>query len=141
MKNIHNCKILLVLFAMIACGLFASSSNGYSLVTDSNSQRPVDDAVIAAVQVPPLWTRGGVFAGNDGIGQAGRMSVDLSGNIAIVSGPAFGRDLAVTSYTSEGVFRWTRTIIPLAGTFVGDWIVSSPACAALPNARAPATPA
>ncbi|MBK7932712.1 MAG: PKD domain-containing protein [Acidobacteria bacterium] len=126
--KIRELKIFFILIAMTAGGLFSSEARGTSPVSGgfSNSRSSAVDSAIAAVQVPPLWTRGGVFAGSDGIGQAGRMSVDLSGNIAIVSGPAFGRDLAVTSYTSEGVLRWTRTIIPLAGTFVGDWIVSSP---------------
>ncbi len=42
-----------------------------------------------------------------------------------MSGPAKARDLAVTSYTADGILRWQRTVSPAFGTFVGDWIVAS----------------
>ena len=83
-------------------------------------------AIIAAPSIPVLWTAGGLDAGTTGSGQAARMAVDAIGNVAIVSGPALGRDLAVTSYTGDGTFRWRRTVTPTVGTFTGDWIVGSP---------------
>ena len=54
----------------------------------------------AATTLPVLWTAGGLSAGNDGAGQAARIAVDASGNVAVVSGPAYARSLAVTSYTA-----------------------------------------
>ncbi len=54
------------------------------------------------------------------------MAADASGNVAIVSGPAGGRLLAVTSYTPDGVLRWQRTISPSIGTFAGDWVAAAP---------------
>ena len=44
----------------------------------------------------------------------------------MVSGPSGGRDLAVTSYTATGSFRWRSTVTPTLGTFVGDWVVAAP---------------
>ena len=61
-----------------------------------------------------------------GAGQAARIATDASGNVAVVSGPAGGRDLAVTSYTATGSLRWRRTVSPASGTFTGDWIVAAP---------------
>lgn len=81
---------------------------------------------IAAAQIPVLWTAGGLSAGNDGVGQAARIATDASGNVAVVSGPAFARDLAVTSYTADGTFRWRGTVSPNSGTFQGDWIAAAP---------------
>ncbi len=87
----------------------------------------VGPAVAAtATTLPVLWTAGGLSAGNDSAGQAARMTVDGSGNITVVSGPAGGSLLAVTSYTSTGVLRWQRTVSPSSGTFVGDWVVAAP---------------
>src|SRR6476619_5236423 len=83
-------------------------------------------AVLFAANLPALWTAGGLDAGTTGAGQAARMAVDAMGNVAIVSGPALSRDLAVTSYTTDGTFRWRRTVTPTAGTFTGDWIAASP---------------
>lgn len=83
-------------------------------------------AIIAASTVPVLWTAGGLDAGTTGAGQAARMAVDATGNVAILSGPALSRDLAVTSYTTDGTFRWRRTVTPTVGTFTGDWIAASP---------------
>jgi PKD repeat protein len=85
----------------------------------------------AAVAAAPttltvLWTAGGLSAGTDSAGQAARIAADASGNVAVVSGPAGGRLLAVTSYTSSGVLRWQRTVSPSSGTFVGDWVVAAP---------------
>lgn len=83
-------------------------------------------AAFSAPPVPVLWTAGGLDAGNGGVGQAARMAVDADGNVAIVSGPAAGRLLAVTSYTPDGVRRWERTVAPSSGTFVGDWVAAAP---------------
>ncbi|BAL22541.1 PQQ-binding-like beta-propeller repeat protein [Azoarcus sp. KH32C] len=81
----------------------------------------------AAITEPVLqWTAGGLSAGIDSAGQAARMAVDARGNVAIVSGPSGGRNLAVTSYTENGVFRWRSTVNPASGTFVGDWVVAAP---------------
>ena len=61
---------------------------------------------VAATTLPVLWTAGGLSAGTDSAGQAARIATDASGNVAVVSGPSGGRDLAVTSYTANGTFRW-----------------------------------
>jgi PKD repeat protein len=81
---------------------------------------------IAATSLPVLWTAGGLSAGLDSAGNAARIASDTSGNVAVVSGPSGGRDLAVTSYTATGSFRWRRTVTPTSGTFVGDWVVAAP---------------
>ena len=81
---------------------------------------------VGATNLVPLWTGGGLSAGIDSAGQAARMAVDPFGNVAVVSGPAEASRLAVTSYTSEGVLRWQRTVSPGIGTFVGDWIAAAP---------------
>lgn len=81
---------------------------------------------LAATTPPVLWTAGGLDAGTTGPGQSARMATDASGNVAVVSGPSGGRDLAVTSYTATGAFRWRSTVIPTSGTFVGDWIAAAP---------------
>jgi PKD repeat protein len=44
----------------------------------------------------------------------------------VVSGPAAGRNLAVTSYTAAGTLRWSSSISPAAGTFLGDWVAAAP---------------
>jgi hypothetical protein len=85
----------------------------------------------AAVQavpttLPVLWTAGGLTSGNDGAGNSANMTVDGSGNIAVVSGPSLGRDLAVTSYTATGTFRWRSTVSPSVGTMAGGWVVAAP---------------
>ena len=54
------------------------------------------------------------------------MATDAAGNVAVVSGPSKGRDLAVTSYTSTGSFRWSSSVGPSSGTFQGDWVVAAP---------------
>ncbi len=76
--------------------------------------------------LPILWEAGGLTAGNDGAGQAARVAVDTAGNVAVVSGPSKARDLAVTSYTAAGAFRWVGAVSPSIGTFVGDWVEAAP---------------
>jgi hypothetical protein len=83
-------------------------------------------AVLAATTLTVVWTAGGLDAGSTGPGQSARMAVDAVGNVAIVSGPASSRDLAVTSYTQDGTFRWRRSVTPAVGTFTGDWVAASP---------------
>ena len=80
----------------------------------------------ATGELPVLWTVGGESAGTESAGQGARISVDPAGNVAVVSGPSKGRDLAVTSYTQDGVKRWRRSITPVSGTFDGDWVVAAP---------------
>lgn len=80
----------------------------------------------ATTTAPVLWTAGGLSAGTDGAGQAARIASDAAGNVAVVSGPSGGRDLAVTSYTADGNLRWRSTASPSSGTFVGDWVAASP---------------
>jgi PKD repeat protein len=82
-------------------------------------------AAAEAQTISVLWTAGGVDAGTTGAGQAARVTTDALGNVAVVSGPA-GRDLAVTSYTASGTFRWRQTVSPSSGTFMGDWVVAAP---------------
>ena len=81
---------------------------------------------LAAPALPVLWTAGGLSAGTDSAGQAARIAVDAAGNVAVVSGPSGGRDLAVTSYTANGAFRWRGVISPASGTFAGDWVAAAP---------------
>jgi hypothetical protein len=76
--------------------------------------------------LPILWEAGGQSPGSDGAGQAARVAVDSAGNLAVVSAPSEARDLAVTSYTQEGVFRWRNAVSPSIGTFVGDWVAAAP---------------
>lgn len=73
-----------------------------------------------------VWTAGGLSAGVDSAGQAARIAADQQGNVAVVSGPAAARELAVTSYTIDGAFRWRSTAAPASGTFRGDWIANAP---------------
>ena len=80
----------------------------------------------AATILSERWIAGGLSAGIDSAGQAARIASDASGNVVVVSGPSGGRDLAVTSYTAEGILRWRRTVTPALGTFVGDWVVAAP---------------
>jgi PKD repeat protein len=81
---------------------------------------------VGAASVPVLWTAGGLSAGTDSAGQAARIATDAWGNVAVVSGPALARDLAVTSYTASGSFRWRSAVSPSVGTFTGDWVVAAP---------------
>ena len=83
-------------------------------------------AVGAATLLSELWTAGGLSAGTDSAGQAARIASDASGNVAVVSGPSGGRDLAVTSYTADGAFRWRSSVSPSVGTFQGDWVTAAP---------------
>lgn len=82
--------------------------------------------VLAAPTLTLSWTAGGLSAGTDSTGQAARMAVDPFGNVAVLSGPANGTDLTVTSYTSNGQFRWRSAATPSIGTFAGDWIAAAP---------------
>jgi len=81
---------------------------------------------VAVTTLPVLWTAGGLASGSDSAGQAARIAADASGNVAVVSGPSLGRDLAVTSYTAAGAFRWRSSVSPSVGTFLGDWVVAAP---------------
>jgi PKD repeat protein len=81
---------------------------------------------VGATTVPALWTAGGLSAGLESAGQAARIATDGFGNVAVVSGPSGGRDLAVTSYTADGILRWRSTVTPALGTFVGDWVAAAP---------------
>ena len=83
-------------------------------------------SAVAVDTLPISWEAGGQSSGTDGAGQAARVAVDLAGNVAVVSGPSLGKDLAVTSYTSTGVFRWDNAVSPSIGTFVGDWVAAAP---------------
>ena len=80
----------------------------------------------AATPLPVLWTAGGLDSGNTGAGNAARIAADGSGNVAVVSGPALGRDLAVTSYTATGSLRWRSSVSPSTGTFRAGWVVAAP---------------
>ena len=76
--------------------------------------------------LPILWEAGGLDAGSSGAGQASRIAVDASGNVAVVSGPSGGSGLAVTSYTPTGELRWRGVVSPSAGIFLGDWVAAAP---------------
>jgi PKD repeat protein len=80
----------------------------------------------AVDSLPILWEAGGLSAGTDSAGQAARVAADPAGNVAVLSGPSGGRDLAVTSYTATGAFRWKSVVSPSIGTFQGDWVVAAP---------------
>ena len=99
---------------------------GAALIGVAVSAVAISAVTTAATTPPVLWTAGGLDAGNGGAGQAARMAVDSAGNVTVVSGPAGGRLLAVTSYTPDGVLRWRRTAAPSSGTFVGDWVLAVP---------------
>jgi chitodextrinase len=79
-----------------------------------------------ATALPVVWTAGGLDAGSTGAGQAARIASDPAGNVAVVSGPAVFRDLAVTSYAPTGQLRWRGTVSPSIGVFVGDWVAAAP---------------
>jgi len=97
---------LLVSFALLPLGLVRSAG--------------------AVDTLPILWEAGGGSAGTDSAGQTARVAVDPTGNVAVVSGPSLATDLAVTSYTSAGVFRWENAVSPSIGTFQGDWVAAAP---------------
>jgi chitodextrinase len=82
--------------------------------------------VMAAATPTVTWTAGGLSAGTFSAGQSARMAVDALGNVAIVSGPSDGADLAITSYTPDGKFRWRTVVSPSVGTFTGDWVAAAP---------------
>jgi PKD repeat protein len=72
---------------------------------------------LASVVLPARWSAGGALAGNAGIGNSSDLAADTNGNIAIVSGPAHGRGLGVTSYDAAGQRRWQISLNPSAGTY------------------------
>lgn len=80
----------------------------------------------AQTTLPVLWTAGGVSVSIDSAGPAALMATDAFGNVAVVSGPAGGTDLAVTSYTEAGAFRWRSAVSPTSGTSVGVWVAAAP---------------
>ena len=127
--SIKHCRIIFILIALIAGGaviLAPTISAGQDTSLDDKLTSIVVSPNVAATTLPVLWTAGGLSSGNDSAGQAARMTTDTSGNIAIVSGPAFARNLAVTSYTAAGTLRWQRTVDPVSGTFAGVWIEAAP---------------
>ena len=100
-------RLVSVGVALILIGIVAGSAGG-------------------ATTLPVLWTAGGLSAGFDSAGQAARIASDSAGNVAVVSAPSLGRDLAVTSYTAEGSLRWRNSVSPSIGTFIGDWVAAAP---------------
>lgn len=110
---------ILIHLLMTACLVVAALAG--------SSRSPKGAAAAGLVdQLPVLWSAGGISAGNDGAGQASRIAVDELGNIAVVSGPSLATQLAVTSYTSGGTFRWRSSISPSSGVFLGDWVAAAP---------------
>lgn len=103
-------------------GVLAQDGN----ITNDRRDGTVDDTAVAVITLPVLWSAGGLSAGNESAGQAARLAVDRSGNVAIVSGPALAPGLGVTSYTASGLLRWQRVVNPSSGTFVGVWIEAAP---------------
>ena len=81
---------------------------------------------MAAETVPVLWKAGGLSAGTFSAGQAARIASDAEGNVTVVSGPADGSQLRVTSYTAAGQLRWTSSVSPTIGVFQGDWVAAAP---------------
>ena len=106
-RRIDSPKILITAICLLLAACIISRAQMPPLAGDAGE----------ATQIPPLWTAGGLSAGNDSAGQAARIATDASGNVTVVSGPGFYGKLVVTSYTSTGVLRWQRTITPTLGTF------------------------
>ena len=109
--SIQHSKTIIISLALIAIGVV--------ILAPAN-------AAAGATNIPVLWSAGGLSAGFDSAGQAARIATDASGNVAVVSGPSFARDLAVTSYTASGSFRWRGTVTPSVGTFQGNWVAAAP---------------
>ena len=129
LMNIRNCKFFVLFLALVAGGMVAATPSVSAQDNNIANDRLFgigDDNAVAATTLPVLWSAGGLSAGVDSVGQSARMASDASGNIAVVSGPAYARFLAVTSYTASGTLRWRRTITPSSGTFVGDWVAAAP---------------
>ena len=127
--SIQYTKTLIMLFALIVSGvviLTAGSSAHSNTFPDDRFNSITPSSAAAATTIPALWTAGGLSAGADSAGQAARIATDTSGNVAVVSGPSFARDLAVTSYTASGLFRWRGTVSPSIGTFQGNWVAAAP---------------
>ncbi|MCB8954156.1 MAG: PQQ-binding-like beta-propeller repeat protein [Ardenticatenales bacterium] len=106
---------------MMVCGLILAAG-----IISLSMQAFIAKPVFSVPTLPVLWTAGGLDPGNTGAGQAARIASDASGNVAVVSGPSLARDLAVTSYTASGSFRWRSAVTPATGTFAGDWVVAAP---------------
>lgn len=121
--NIGMNNLSAMLLALVASLMVALTT---SALAQDGSVELADDNAFAATTIPVLWTAGGLSAGNDSAGQAVRMAVDRSGNVAIVSGPALARGLGVTSYTASGLLRWQKVVNPASGTFTGVWIEAAP---------------
>lgn len=117
MKNVMNSalKRIAVFSLVVAVSIITLAVQPFSAGTAA-----------AATTLPVLWSAGGLSAGNTSAGQGTRIAADLSGNVAIVSGPAFARSLAVTSYTAAGALRWQQTVSPVSGTFAGSWVAAAP---------------
>lgn len=111
-------------FVLVLAGAMPSAAAVPSV--DAVSAAGARSAVMTPAQLPVAWTVGGHSAGTESAGQGARVSVDLAGNVTVVSGPSRGRDLAVTSYTVHGVKRWRRSITPVSGTMQADWVVAAP---------------
>lgn len=97
-----------------------------ALVITLATQMFTASPAVAVITPPVLWTAGGHSAGTDSAGQAARIATDAFGNVAVVSGPSLAIDLAVTSYTATGLFRWRGAVSPSSGTFRGDWVAAAP---------------
>jgi hypothetical protein len=127
--NIQYSRSIVLLLALIVCSL-AVPPPRVSAQDDNTANDGLigisDDTVVAATTLPVLWSAGGLSAGTNSAGQSALIATDASGNVAVVSGPANARDLAVTSYTAAGTFRWRNTITPSVGTFRGGWIAVAP---------------
>ena len=120
----QHSKTLIISLAVIAIAVLILTSG-----TSASHNTSLEDQAISAAgatNIPVLWTAGGLSAGFDSAGQAARIASDASGNVAVVSGPSFSQDLAVTSYTASGSFRWRGTVSPSAGTFRGNWLAAAP---------------
>lgn len=127
--SVQRCVMIIILLALFAGGIvILTPKTSASRDTSLNDQLTgiTAGSAVGATNVPALWTAGGLSAGYDSAGQAGRIATDGSGNVAVVSGPSLARDLAVTSYTASGSFRWRRAVSPSVGTFKGDWVVAAP---------------
>jgi len=117
MKNILSSamKLITVLSLAVTVSIISLAMQTFSAGTAA-----------AATTLPVLWSAGGLSSGNNSVGQAAAIASDTSGNIAIVSGPAFARSLGVTSYTATGTLRWQQSVSPASGTFLGNRIAAAP---------------
>ena len=105
-------------------GMLAKGATGLTklaiLVRHHRVNSPVSPGQASAVDsLPILWEAGGESAGTDSAGQRPHRDRWTPGNVAVVSGPSMAKDLAVTSYTSSGVFRWQNAVSPSFGYLPG----------------------